>query len=102
MGTMIEDWMISIPRGEIRLQDDRNKTSWSSKVANYPAWKNAILQTLTRIQLNWLAVLMVTGYRQMQNGNIHVEQTRGQFNTEISRILPGMREIPAELHMMSV
>jgi formylglycine-generating enzyme required for sulfatase activity len=32
MGTMIEDWMISIPRGEIRLQDDRNKTSWSSKV----------------------------------------------------------------------
>lgn len=41
---MIDDWMISIPQGEIRLRDDRKKTSWVSQVAPFLMSKYLITQ----------------------------------------------------------
>lgn len=41
---MIEDLMISIPQGEIRLRDDRKKLSWTSKIELFLMSKYLITQ----------------------------------------------------------
>lgn len=41
---MINDWMISIPQGEIRLRDDRKKKTWTSKVDAFQMSKYLITQ----------------------------------------------------------
>ncbi len=43
---MIEDWMVSIPQGAIRLRDDRKKTSWSSKIEPFLLSKHLITQEI--------------------------------------------------------
>lgn len=41
---MIEEWMISIPQGEIRLRDDRKKASWVSRVEPFLMSKYLVTQ----------------------------------------------------------
>jgi formylglycine-generating enzyme required for sulfatase activity len=41
---MIDDWMILIPKGEIRLRDDRKKTNWTSIVHPFLMSKYLITQ----------------------------------------------------------
>lgn len=43
---MIEDWMMTIPRGEISLRDDRKKTKWNANIEAFLMSKYLITQQL--------------------------------------------------------